>query len=103
MIPDAWRPRTKAICLATIEQIHVIIINQFVISIANNFPVYKVVRFHDGNSGIHMHGSTGHVIGISNAGNSQVGDISKNQWIGKRGLITPGCKSEVTTTERYNQ
>src|SRR5699024_7593446 len=83
MITKATRPRTITIFIFSISEGLFVIFFQYIIYIINDFPVYKILRFHYWNTWIHMHRSTRHIISIAYTNNIWIRDIGPNDWVFK--------------------
>ena len=81
MIANTACPCSASIRIFSIIQVQRIHICQNIIAIIHQFPVYKIFRFHNGDSRSHVHGRTTHIIGISYPNHRHIGYIGINHRI----------------------
>ena len=89
MISKTTCPRTFSIFIFSISKSLFIISIKHIINIIYDFPINKIIRFHNWNSWIHVHCSTCHIIGISYPNNIIIRYICPYKWI--LGPITCFC------------
>ncbi len=84
VVSQAAGPRTSAVFVLAVAQSLGIAGAQNIINIIDNFPVHQVGRFHDGNTWVHVHGGTGHVIGVPHPDHAGIGDIGPDNRVLRR-------------------
>ena len=65
----------------SIFKIQFIYIVKSLVGITDNFPIDEIVRFHDWNTGTHMHGGATHIVGVADPDHRHVGNIRKNNGV----------------------
>src|SRR5574344_1622817 len=81
LISESSSPLSFTICITTVTQVIDIVIIKIIVNIIHNSPMNQILRVHDRSTGTKIHGSTYHIVIISNTNPIGIRNIRISQRI----------------------